>query len=228
MQLLYHSSAECASGVSRLRQRGSPSWCLAEHATRQFGSAQWIQPQDSAPTEALAVVPDPPHALPSLACTAGRTPSRAAGAPAGRVAAQRPNNRHRRGASTCRRNQGSADLRRCRFRADGAPAGPRRIEVVAHRRARQMGAPTSPRTGSTGAPRRAMHARAPRRTATPYGSRTLTTLLEMLPAASRTRAHTCCGRLGAYHTALPVVGYGCHHAPEKSLLALNCTSLTPL
>jgi len=215
MQLLYHSSAECASGVSRLRQRGSPSWCLAEHATRQFGSAQWIQPQDSAPTEALAVVPDPPHALPSLACTAGRTPRRAAGAPAGRVAAQRPNNRRRRGASTCRRNRGSADLRRCRCRADGAPAGPRRIEVVAHRRARQMGAPTSPRTSS-------------RRPATPYGSRTLTTLLEMLPAASRTRAHTCCGRLGAYHTALPVVGYGCHHAPEKSLLALNCTSLTPL
>ncbi len=27
-------------------------------------SAQWIQPQDSAPTEALAVVPDPRHALP--------------------------------------------------------------------------------------------------------------------------------------------------------------------
>jgi hypothetical protein len=89
----------------------------------------------------------------------------------------------------------------------------------------------TPRIVSPGRPRdagigmlRGRWARPPALALAACGSRTLTTLPEMLPAASQTRAHTCCGRLGAYHTALPVVGYGCHHAPEKSLLALNCTS----
>jgi len=39
-----------------------------------------------------------------------------------------------------------------------------------------------------------------------HGSVTLTTLPEMLPAASRTRTYTRCGRLGAYHTTFPDVG----------------------